>query len=249
MINFLLTLLLLTIQLTPVQQEQQLQIRLRRNWGYSSGTGRIQGTFTIRASGPANLTQVVFYLDGLNLGEVNEAPFELRFVTDDYPQGVHQIHATGFTADDLELQSNIIQTEFVTAAEGWQAASRLIVPIVVIIGIAAGLAIMVPLIFSRGKKEQLAPGAPRHYGHYGGAICPKCSRPYSMHIYGLNLATHRYDRCPFCGKWSLVRRASRDELEAAEAAEISAAREGKFIPERSEEDALRQEIEDSRFED
>jgi hypothetical protein len=249
MIKFLLSLLLVYISVLPVQQDEQLQISLKRNWGYSSGTGKIQGTFTIRASGPQDLSSVVFYLDDQALGEVNEAPFELRFVTDDYPLGLHQFQATGTTAGGLELQSNLIQREFVLASEGWQAASNFIVPIVVIVLVAVGLAILVPVVFTRGKKEQLPPGAPRNYGVYGGSICPKCSRPFSRHIYGLNLGLHKYDRCPYCGKWSLVRRESKDILEAAEAAEIIAAGKGKFTPERSEEDALRQEIEDSRFDD
>ena len=249
MIKFFLSLLLLSISILPAKQDEQLQIRLRRNWGYASGTGKIQGTFTIRASSPGDLSRVVFYLDDQVLGEVNGAPFELRFVTDDYPLGLHQIQAAGTTAGGLDLQSNVIQTEFVTAGEGWQAASNLIVPLVVIILAAVGLAILVPLVFTRGKKEQLPPGAPRNYGVHGGAICPKCSRPFSRHIYGLNLGLHKYDRCPYCGKWSLVRRESKEVLEAAEAAEITAAGQGKFTPDRSEEYILRQEIEDSRFDD
>jgi DNA-directed RNA polymerase subunit RPC12/RpoP len=249
MIKFFLSLLLLSISILPAKQDEQLQIRLRRNWGYASGTGKIQGTFTIRASGPGDLSRVVFYLDDQVLGEVNGAPFELRFVTDDYPLGLHQIQAAGTTAGGLDLQSNVIQTEFVTAGEGWQAASNFIVPLVVIILAAVGLAILVPIVFTRGKKEQLPPGAPRNYGVHGGAICPKCSRPFSRHIYGLNLGLHKYDRCPYCGKWSLVRRESKEVLEAAEAAEITAAGQGKFTPDRSEEYILRQEIEDSRFDD
>ena len=247
MLKPVLSMLLFIISLTPIQQDDQLEIRLRRNWGYSSGTGKIQGTFTIRASGPDDLSRVIFYLDDQVIGEANEAPFDLRFVTDDYPLGVHQIRAAGFTGNGLELQSPVIQREFVSADQGWQAASNIIIPIVVVILIAVGLAVLVPMVFSRGKKEQLPAGAPRNYGAYGGTICPKCSRPFSRHIYGLNLGLHKYDRCPYCGKWSLVRRQSREELEAAEAAEIAAAREGVFSPERSEEDELRQEIEDSRF--
>ena len=247
MLNIFLSILFFFISLTPIQQEEQLEIRLRRNWGFSSGTGKIQGTFTIRASGPDDLSRVIFYLDEQVLGDDNEAPFEYRFVTDDYPLGVHQIRAAGFTENGQELKSPVIQREFVSADQGWQAASNIIIPIVVVILIAVVLAVLVPIIFSRGKKEQLPAGAPRNYGAYGGAICPKCSRPFSRHIYGLNLGLHKYDRCPYCGKWSLVRRQSREELEAAETAEIAAAQEGVFIPERSEEDELRQEIDDSRF--
>jgi hypothetical protein len=248
-LNFLLTILLFTGSMSPLQQDEQLKISLKRDWGFSSGTGKIQGTFTIRASGPDDLSRVMFYIDDQLLGEVNDAPFELRFVTDDFPLGPHQLQAAGFTANNRELSSNIVRVEFVSADEGWQAAGDFIIPLVVVILGAVGLATLVLFISTRGKKESLPPGAPRNYGHYGGAICPKCSRPFSRHIYGLNLATHKFDRCPYCGKWSLVRRASKEQLETAEAAEITAARNGVFSPDRSEEDELRQEIEDSRFED
>jgi DNA-directed RNA polymerase subunit RPC12/RpoP len=115
--------------------------------------------------------------------------------------------------------------------------------------IAVGLSVGVPIIFSRGKKGSLPLGAPRSYGIHGGAICPKCSRPFSRHIYGLNLGTHKYDRCPYCGKWSLGRRASKAELEAAEAAELAAGQEGVFQPQTSAEESLRRDLEESRFED
>jgi len=230
-LNFLLTILLFTGSMSPLQQDEQLKISLKRDWGFSSGTGKIQGTFTIRASGPDDLSRVMFYIDDQLLGEVNDAPFELRFVTDDFPLGPHQLQAAGFTANNRELSSNIVRVEFVSADEGWQAAGDFIIPLVVVILGAVGLATLVLFISTRGKKESL------------------CSRPFSRHIYGLNLATHKFDRCPYCGKWSLVRRASKEQLETAEAAEITAARNGVFSPDRSEEDELRQEIEDSRFED
>jgi hypothetical protein len=248
-INILLALLFSFYSTSAGFQEEQLQISLKRNWGYSSGTGRIQGTFTIRTSGPDDLAQVVYFLDDQVLGDTHEEPFHLQFNTDNFTLGAHQLRATGLTASNTELSSNIIQVEFVSADDSWQAATKIIVPLVVVILGAVGLAFLVALIFTRGKKEQLPPGAPRKYGHYGGAICPKCSRPFSRHIYGLNLGLVKFDRCPYCGKWSLVRRASRDDLEAAEAAEIGAAEEGVFSTHRSEEGDLRQEIEDSRFED
>ena len=229
-------------------QEEALQISLRRNWGYSSGTGRIQGTFTIGATGPDDITQVVYYLDDQVLGEVDESPFSLRFITDNYPLGVHNLHATGFTDEGLELQSNEIRVEFVSAEQGWRAVANIVVPLVVIVLAAAALAILVPLIFTRRKKESLAPGAPRNYGYFGDAICPKCDRPFSRHIYGLNLGVRKFDRCPYCGKWSLVARASRDELEAAEASEIEDAQKGALQPQLPEEE-LKRDLDESRFED
>lgn len=249
MLNICLSLLIFIVSFAPSQQDEQLEIMLRRNWGFSSGTGKIQGTFTIRTNGPEDLTGVVFTIDDQVVGEANEEPYGLRFVTDDYPLGVHQIQATGFDASGAQIRSNTIQVEFVSADQGWQAASNILIPIVVVILAAVGLAVLVPLVFTRGKKEQLAPGAPRTYGIYGGAVCPKCSRPFSRHIYGLNLGTHKYDRCPYCGKWSLVRRASPEALAAAEEEEIKTARAGAFVPEKMEEERLRQEIEDSRYDD
>jgi len=230
-------------------QDEQLQIRLSKDWGFSSGTGKIQGTFTIKATGPDDLARVVFYIDDQVLGEATESPFNLRFNTDNYALGAHTLLATGFTAAGSELISTTINVEIVTSDEGWKTAMNIITPMVVLILIAVGLAVLVPLIFTRGKKESLPPGAPRNYGYYGGAICPKCSRPFSRHIYGLNLGTHKFDRCPYCGKWSLVRRASKEELDAAETAEIEAAQAGTYKPEISEEDELRRELEDSRYED
>lgn len=248
MIRFLISLLFIFHTFLPSQTEEALKISLRRNWGFSSGTGKIQGTFTIRTSGPGDLSRVDFYLDDQLLGEATAEPFELRFVTDDYPLGVYQIQALGYTATGEQLQSNVIMAEFVSAGEGWRAASNIILPVAVVILAAIGLAVIVPLLFTRGKKEYLPPGAPRTYGAYGGAVCPKCSRPFSRHIYGLNLGLHKYDRCPYCGKWSLVRRASKEELEVAEAAELTAVSQGKFKVSRSDEEVLRQEIEDSRYE-
>jgi len=248
-LKIMLAILFLISTAKAIYQEDQLQIRMKRSWGYSSGTGKIQGTFTIQASGPENLSRVIFYLDDQILGEVTQPPFDFRFVTDDYSLGAHKIYSVGITTGGEELVSNTVQVEFVSADQGWQAAENIIVPLVVVILGAVGLAIVVPLVFTRGKKEQLPPGAPRSYGYYGGAICPKCSRPFSRHIYGLNLGLHKYDRCPYCGKWSLVKRASKEDLEAAEAAEITAAQEGAFQPQTSEEDALRRNLEDSRFED
>ena len=247
--NALIIIILLLIRDPRIRlQEEQLQIRLNRDWGYSSGTGKVQGTFSIRSSGPDDLSRVVFYIDDQILGEVSEPPYNLRFKTDDYPLGVHQIHATGFTDAGAELSSNVIRKEFVPAGEGWEFVMNIIIPIGVIILIAVGLSVGVPLLTKKGKKENLPPGAPRNYGHYGGAICRKCDRPFSRHIYGLNLVTHKYDRCPYCGKWSLVRRASKGELDAAEAAEIEASQAGAFTPEVSEEDQLRKQLDDSRYE-
>jgi len=81
----------------------------------------------------------------------------------------------------------------------------------------------------------------------GGAICPKCQRPFAIHLYGINLGLGKFDRCPYCGKWSVVRRTSLQNLRAAEEAELARAQEADRIPGMSEEEKLKKQLEDSKF--
>jgi hypothetical protein len=110
---------LLMAQTAYAQDGEELRLRLNRDFGYSAiGSGQIQGTFSMIVSGPEDLSRVVFYLDDQVLDEVVEAPFRLRFVTDNYALGDHSLSAIGYTADGRELRSNIIRTEFVSASAG-----------------------------------------------------------------------------------------------------------------------------------
>jgi hypothetical protein len=228
------------------QDEPTLSLRMSRDFGYSSGTGRIQGTFSMIASGPENLEQVQFKIDEHVIGEVNQPPFRLRFSTGDYPMGVHALVATGVTSDGNILESDPVRVEFISADEGWQTAGKIAIPIVAIVGSIMLATFLLPLLFRRGKRIQLPAGARRSYGMLGGGICPKCNRPFALHVFGLNLVVGKLDRCPYCGQWSLMRRASLQELHAAEAAELEAMPSEPDLTDRSEEDYRRQ-LEDSRY--
>ncbi|MGE5220852.1 MAG: Ig-like domain-containing protein [Omnitrophica WOR_2 bacterium] len=244
----LLVLCVAMLPFKPAQaQASQLTLNLKRDFGYNSGTGKIQGTFTITVSGPANVNRVIFYIDNTMMGEANTAPFKLQFLTDKYPVGLHTIHATGYTSDNQELVSNRIQAEFVTADEGLKAAGQIAVPILGIVLVIAVLSILFPILSSRGKKVSLALGSPRNYGVSGGAICPRCKRPFAIHFYGLNLLTRKLDRCPYCGRWSAVKRLPLDVLRQAEKDELTFAKEGELIVQESEEEKLRKELDDSRY--
>jgi hypothetical protein len=227
-------------------QSEGLQLRLRRNFGYSSGSSNdIQGTFTLTASGPAELQEVAFYIDDQEIGRVTQPPFELRFQTDSYPLGEHTLLAVGTTAAGVELRSNPIQVEFVSAEQGWQEGLRIVGPMFAIILGAVLVSFIVS--FAGGKKLQsLPPGAPRQYGVAGGAICPRCERPYPRHVLAPNLLLGKLERCPFCGKWAIVAAASPERLRQAEAAEVDDAAEGQAQPV-SAEDRLRKELDDSRY--
>jgi hypothetical protein len=224
-------------------QDESLNLSLSRDFGYGGFSGDIQGTFSLHASGPSTLIRVAFFIDGTPIGEATKAPFALQFKTDNYPLGTHSLYAIGYTADGKELQSPKISRIFVSASEGTQSILETVIPILVIVFGAMLLAAIVPILMGR-KKVSLAPGTPRPYT-LGGAVCPKCKRPFAFHIFGLRLLVTRLDRCPYCGKWSAVRWTSLDKLRAAEQAEVQSA-QGQ-VPEASAEEKLKKELDDSKY--
>lgn len=241
----IMTLASLFVVFAVQAQSEELTISFSRDFGYSSGGGDIQGLFSIKIGGPDTLTKVVFYMDDKVMGEDTEAPFKLQFTTDDYPNGLHAIYADGMTADGRELKTKVVHANFVSAAEGNQAAMRIVIPVVGIAVLAVLLAAVVPMITGR-KTIALEPGTPRTYP-MGGAICPKCQRPFAVHLYGLNLGFSKFDRCPYCGKWSVVRRESLQKLRAAEEAELARSKETGTVQGMTEEEKLKKQLDDSKF--
>jgi transposase len=71
--------------------------------------------------------------------------------------------------------------------------------------------------------------------------------PYSMWTLR-RLADYMAEETGLRVSYETVRRASKGELDAAEAAEIEASQAGAFTPEVSEEDQLRKQLDDSRYE-
>lgn len=229
-------------------QTDELQLSVRRNVGYSGG-GQIQGSFRMEASGPATLMAVTFRVDQAVVGAVTQPPFRINFNTDDYGLGQHTLTAEGATSDGRTLSSAPRQFEFVSEAESWRAVGKILAPILVVVGIALVIGLGVPLAQAlRGKPAATPPGAQRRYGLMGGAICPKCGRPFARHWWGLNAGLSKYDRCDNCGKWSLVRAEPLERLRAAEAAEL-AQEMGASPAELSPEEKLRRQLDDSRYSD
>lgn len=229
------------------QSTEPLKLRLNRIFGYSMGS-EMQGTFNLKATGPGDLTRVTFYIDGAVLAEDTEAPFQVQIHTDNYQLGTHTFSAAGVTSSGAELASNQIQGKFVSAAEGGSAGLRILIPVLAVVLGAFVVSTLLTLATS-SKLRNLPPGAPRSYGFSGGAICPSCGRPFGMHVFGLNLVVGKLDRCPFCGKWSLMRRASPEALRHAEQAELLQAKGEGGAPVVSEEEKLRREMEASRYQD
>jgi DNA-directed RNA polymerase subunit RPC12/RpoP len=231
------------------QQGTGISLNLSRNFGYSSGTGKIQGQFTLKASGPANLQRVVFYIDEQQMGEATQSPFNLSFNTGSYSPAQHTLSAIGYTSDGQELRSNVITTQFVTSEQANQSTMRIVLPILVVVLGAILLSALIPVLSTRGKTQSLPPGAQRSYGMMGGTICPKCGRPFSIQFLGINLLAGKLNRCPYCGKWSIVRRRSMDDLRAGEQAELTQASNDAIPSALSEEEKLRKELENSKYQD
>lgn len=227
------------------QEDAELRLTLRRDFGYASGAGDIQGAFTIRASGPQDLQRVVFYLDGAPLGEAAQPPFELRFHTESYAIGEHSLSATGFTVSGEQVSSNLVQVRFVSADEGFQSGMRIVLPLLAIVFGMIVLSFIISFA-TAGKLKNLPPGAARQYGVAGGAICPRCGRPFSRHFVSPNLLVGKLERCPYCGKWSILAALPLSILRAAEAAELEAA-SGEAVPQETEEERIRKELDQSRY--
>ena len=226
-------------------QSDELDISFSREFGYSSGGGDIQGLFSIKVSGPDSLTKVAFYVDDTMIGEDVEAPFKLQFNTDNYSLGEHAVYAIGTTSGGNELKTEVVHANFVSASEGTKTAVWILIPVLGLVVVALILAAVVPIITGR-KTIPLEPGTPRNYP-MGGAICPKCERPFAIHLYGVNLGLGKFDRCPYCGKWSVVRRQPLQALRAAEEAELERAQEIGSVQGMTKEEKLKKQLEDSKF--
>lgn len=235
---------------TFAQDTDELMLSVHRDWGFGSGS-QIQGLFTLEATGPGSLTSVTFKIDGAVIGEAAAPPFKIQFKTDDYPAGWHDLTAVGATSDGRTLTSSTRRFEFVAAEYAWGRAQRLMIGVggavmaLALFGVAVQF---LPSLFGK-RKSALPPGAPRAYGLKGGAVCPKCRRPYSIHLLSFNLFARVLDRCDHCGRWSLVRRASPGELRAAETAELARSLPEAPVTAETPEEKLRRQLEESRFVD
>ncbi len=253
--NSYLTLILVALvslsTIIPVlaQSEEDMVLKLTRNFGYSSGTGDIQGRFTAIATGPDNLDRVEFLIDKQVVAQAEQPPFEFKFHTDEYSLGVHTLQAIGYTTDGDVLTSNQQRLAFVSSNQVWKTVGSIFLVIFAVIAVGVLLSTVIPALAGRGKPVDTPLGVPRNYGLLGGGICPKCNRPFSVHIWSLNVLIGKLDRCPHCGKWSIIQRAPIQVLRAAEEAELERHPAQSAAPVPSEEDQLRKQLDDSRYQD
>jgi Zn ribbon nucleic-acid-binding protein len=253
LIGLLLALGLAGWHSTVQAQQTGYRLNLSRNFGYSSGS-QIRGNFTASIVGPQdndNIQSVTYLIDGKSIAEVTTAPFKLQFVTTDYPLGWHDMSAQIHTKDGQTATTAVQHLEFASADQESAAVKSITFPLlggvllIVIIALGAQM-----LAMRKKPKLDLPLGTSRKYGITGGAICPRCHRPFALHWWALNAGIGgKLDRCDFCGRWGMVRRASREELTRAEAAEVQMAQPEKPIQAESEEQKLKELLDESRYTD
>jgi len=244
-----LVLLLSAVASVSAQQEPTpaLALHFRRDWGYG-GIGEIEGNFTISASGPSDLTRVVFHLDDQVMVDLAQPPWQFSFSTGQYPAGTHTLFAVGYTTSGQELGSSETRVRFLSSQQAGKATVSVVALFLGGMVAVAALAGGVTLLFSRGRKAEDRPA--RSYGWAGGAVCPKCSRPFGLHWWAPNVTwSGKLDRCSNCGRWIFVGRASAAQLMAAEAREQQEPQAPLAGAPPSPGEALARELEDSRYAD
>ena len=228
-------------------QGEEITLKFSRDFGYASGTGKIQGLFSMKVTSSEQLTEVVFYIDSVSIGRDATEPFNLQFNTDNFAPGVHTLYAIGQTIDGKELKTREEITEFLSAQDSKKATLTLIVPILGLSLIAVILSAVIPAFLTK-KRGTLAHGTERNYSAAGGTICSRCSRPFSRHVFAPNMLFGKLERCPHCGKWGIFRAYPIDELRKAEKSELDAYsfQEASKMP-IDENDKLRDELDDTKY--
>lgn len=232
---FVLLLLLLATAVSA-QEDQTIDLNLRRDFGSSIG-GQIAGTFSYRVTAPDEIVRVEFLLDDMVIGVDEERPFRLQFQTSNYAPGTHTMSVIGYTADEQAYPSNTITRLFQSGRDSTNSTLWIVITIVLL---SLGGRFLANWIANRN-------GTPTSNvtGLLGGAICPNCGRPFAIHLWSPHFFGNRLDRCPHCGKWNMVRRAPVSDLEAA----LKAMNEpAESLPSLPPEDDFKRRLDDSRFE-
>lgn len=198
----------LSTSLVNAQGESSWTINLRRNWGYGAGSN-IQGSMTLSLSGDlVSVTRVEYFIDDQVLSDQNEAPFSFSFNTDNYEEGVHELHARVYTKNGEVISVGPSIYNFLSSADAMNTTFQLI-------GVILGITLLGMAITYFASSRNRSSGE-KSVGPLGLAVCKRCGLAFPRSIFGFNLVAGKFERCPHCGKWQLTRRASAAEIEQAE---------------------------------
>ena len=243
-------LLLIAVTVTPVfaQSQDGFQLGITKTFGFANGD-LIRGTFTLYITGSPSIKSVQYLIDGNSMGTVNSAPFNLTFQTTSYPTGFHDLSVIVETTDGRTVTIPSRRFEFATPDQETSGVARVLIPILAIVVLVALLGAIAQIFFFKKKFASIPSGTQRNYGIRGGTICPRCHRPYSIHLWAINFVYYRVDRCDFCGKWAFVRSYSMDSLRAAEQKELASTDTSSAPAVKTDEEKLREMIDKSKYTD
>ena len=241
----LILLLILTLALPKLAFAQNgdavLPLVFNRDFGYADNK-QIQGTFSLKVKSDFELTKVEYFIDDQVVFSSTEPPYRYQFNTAQFDPGEHVIYAIGYKSDGTTIKSRTITRKFITSEEAYGNVKKLILPFIALVAIISLGSVTLSVLIGRHKEFQ--PGV---YGIAGGAVCPRCGLPFSRSALAPNLIIGKLQRCPHCGKWSVVPRASKQALHEAEAR--LERRETQEINEVAEKDDYRKLLDESRFDD
>jgi len=224
-------------------QSGALTLKMSRDWGYGGFNGDIQGLFSMHITGPSDVDRVEFYIDNTKIGELDKVPFNLQFNTDNYQLGIHKIYAVGYSTSGQIYQSNVISANFIPK----QNTMKFMLPVLAVVLLVALISALAPVLINRRKRTITPMGSERNYGSNGGAICPKCHRPFALPLISMHLGFSKITTCPYCGKWSMVRRESIEKLRQAEKNELGTQQASEQVIGQTEQEKEHKELDDSKY--
>jgi len=230
---------------STVPAQDGLSLKVRRWFGLGIGS-RVRSRLELTVAGPADLQSVTYLIDGQTLETVQAPAFKHFFHTDSYAPGWHELSAVGQTGDGAVLISKPARYLFLSPEEG----NRILYPLLGgVLLLAIGVWGVQMGIFFRKKREFVPLGSRRTYGFAGGTICPKCGRPFALHPLLLGLPSAVLAACPHCGRRGVFKKAPLGDLRRAEAMEVEADTPEERIQPMDAEEKVRQQIDDSRYDD
>ncbi|MEE4195838.1 MAG: hypothetical protein V2J07_11620 [Anaerolineae bacterium] len=242
--------LLIPFQSVLAAEEPGFSIQLNRDWGYGGFGGQIQGNFSIIVKDDLDFVKVTYMMDDVEMGIQTEAPFRFRFSTDDYAPGDHTYWAIGELSDGTIVQSNRISA-IVLSAEDANVDVGLIMGIIFGTMAVGGLIswVVTNIVSKKTRQGEYFDEnhIPKGFTFRGGTICPKCGEPYAYHVFSANLLTHKFDRCPHCGKYAVTRPISRESIMEKMKEKYGEEPAQKLEQPLTEEQKLRKQLDESRY--
>jgi hypothetical protein len=223
------------------------RLNINRDFGYGNGAD-IKGLFSLRIVGPEDVASVTYLIDDEPMAVVSESPFTFQFNTSQYPVGAHDLTAEVTNKAGKVFTTPARHMNFVSAEQEAAGTRTIIIPILVgVVGLMIIIGLAQFAIMRKRNPDGIPLGTERNYGFAGGSICKYCGRPTPRHIWGINIAIGKFDRCENCGKWSVMQAAPYDILRAAEIAEKASASDKPTFTEKSDEEKLRELVDKSKY--